>query len=726
MRNKITILFLLLTFSLHINAQTELITLETRNLQMTFCTRPGDPLRLQHWGDKLLHPEDMKEKMDNGQSGVDYYPTFGGSWDITPALRLTQADGILTTELAYVSSQRKSIDENREELIVSMKDKLYPVFVNLHFVAYKNEDIVAQSISVYHTGKGIVKVDEIASSYLPIAATSYYLSYFSGPWGAEMQTKEEELMPGIKVLDNKKGIKTTHGETPFFLLSTDKKIEEHSGKVYAGALAWSGNFSLAFQLDHRNILHVFGGMNPFASSYLLKTNEVLQTPEMILTYSSEGKGRVSRNYHDWVRKYNMAHGDKVHSILLNSWEGTYFNFDEKKIREMIDNAAALGVEMFVLDDGWFGNKYPRDNDKAGLGDWQVNKKKLPDGIGELADYAVRKGIKFGLWIEPEMVNPKSELAEQHPEWVVKSGKRDIPTMRNQWLLDLTNPKVQDFIVRTFDEVIGMSKNISYIKWDANRHVRNIGSEYLPRENQTHFWHDYIKGLYAVYERIRAKHPDIEIQACSSGGGRMDFGSLKYHDEFWTSDNTNALDRIFIQSGVSHFFPAIAIASHVSTSPNHQTGMVLPIKFRFDVAMSGRLGLELQPKDIPSKEMKFVKEAIQTYKKIRPIVQQGDLYRLASPYDGNGWASLMYTSKDKKRAVLYVYSLKYHVNDRYVSRLEGLDPDRRYKITELNKVNNKKSFYGNNAVFSGDFLMKHGMLFNISKPYESAIFLLEEE
>jgi len=542
-----------------------------------------------------------------------------------------------------------------------------------------------------------------------------------------MQLKEEKLTPGVKIIESKKGVRTTQSESPSYLLSINGPAKENTGVVYAGSLAWSGNFALSFELDESGILNMLGGMNPFAATYNLKPKQKLQTPEMVLSYSSKGKGQISRNYHDWSRKYALAHGDKIRPIILNSWEGAYFNFDEKVLTDMMDNAASFGIEMFVLDDGWFGNNYPRNGDNAGLGDWQVNKKKLPRGINYLADYAVNKGLKFGIWIEPEMVNPESDLAKKHPEWVVMSGKRDILPMRNQWLLDLSNPKVQDFVFDTFDQVVSMSPNISYIKWDANRHVDNVGSEYLSRENQTHFWYDYVKGLYKVYDRIRAKYPDIEIQLCSSGGGRLDFGALKYHDEFWASDNTNPLNRIFIQYGSNTFFPAIATAAHVSTSPNHQTGQMLPLKFRFDVAMSGRLGMELQPKDIVGDDYAFAKNAIDEYKLIRPVVQFGDLYRLRSPYDESGWASLMYVSKDKKQAVCFAYSLKYHDRTTFFeTKLNGLDPNKNYKIKELNTKSGNHSFSGDGKVFNGDFLMKSGVVLNIGNPFDSSVLLITEE
>ena len=711
---------------------TGIITVSTNDLSMVFSISPDKKVVYNYFGDKFrdvspfLHKK-YKEQPDNGIGYAPViYPAYGGRFFLNPALKLTHDDGVQTTELIYAAHQVKNIDNNRIETVIQLKDPLYPVFVNLNFTAYQKENVICQSVSISHQEKNKLAVENIASAYLPLHADSYYLTHFHGAWASEMQLVEEQLTPGVKRVESKKGIRTTQSENSSFLLSLNGPANEDMGEVYAGSLAWSGNYLASFEIDECGLLHVMSGMNDFASTYNLEPGKTLQTPEMVWTYSSTGKGQVSRNLHDWSRNYASAHGDQELPIVLNSWEGAYFDFNEKTITDMIDDAAAFGVEMFVLDDGWFGNKYPRNSDKVGLGDWQVNRKKLPRGIDYLAKHAVSKGLKFGLWIEPEMVSPKSELAEKHPEWIVKSGKRDIIPMRNQWLLDLSNPEVQDFVVKTFDEVIALSPDISYIKWDANRHVDNFGSEYLSKENQTHFWIDYTKGLYSVYERIRAKHPDVLIQLCSSGGGRLDFGALKYHDEFWASDNTNSLDRIFIQYSTNLFFPAKATAAHVSTTPNHQTGMMAPLKFRFDVAMTGRLGMELQPKDLTGDELPFAEQAIKNYKRIRPIVQFGDLYRLKSPYDGTGWASHMYISKDKKESVFFAYSLKYHGRTTFFeTRLKGLDPAKMYKITELNKAGNS-TFYGDGQVFPGDYLMKAGISLTIGNTYESTVLLITEQ
>ena len=701
----------------------DFIEVKTDNTAMVFVAKEGEPVLFQYWGSRIDSIADFSLVRTVEQQ---LYPAYGGRYFLNPALRLTHDDGVLTTELVFAGVDRDTLDDNRTETVVHLKDTLYPVFVDVHFVAHRAEDVIVQHVTVSHHEAGTVRIGNIASSSFPLHAGAYYLTHFYGSWGAEMQWKEELLTPGIKVIESKKGIRTAQSENPSFLLSLDRPADEDFGDVYGGALAWSGNFKLSFELDEPGVLHTSAGINDFASEYDLDSSLVFQTPDMVLTCSARGKGQVSRNFHDWSRKYALAHGDTLNPVLLNSWEGAYFDFDEKTLTDMMDNAANFGIELFVLDDGWFGNRFPRNDDNAGLGDWQVNSKKLPRGIGYLADYAVSKGLRFGLWIEPEMVNPNSELAQEHPEWVVKSGRRDITVMRNQWLLDMTNPAVQDFVVQTFDEITAMSPNITYIKWDANRHVENVGSEHLPADRQTHFWYDYVKGLYAVYARIREKHPDIEIQLCSSGGGRVDFGALKYHDEFWTSDNTNAVDRIFIQYGTNTIYPVQATASHVSDSPNHQTDLNTSLKFRFDVAMSARLGMELQPKNITGSDYTFAKRAISDYKRIRPIVQLGDLYRLISPYSDSGWASQMYVSKDRTQAAFFAYSLKYHNPTYFETKLKGLDPGKRYKVTELNRRSNHSAFYGDDKTFSGEYLMKAGIRLRLYKPYSSVVLLISEE
>ncbi len=717
----------LLCFTAALRGQNaEIIEIATNDSAMVFVAKSGAPVIFRYWGEKI---NDRHLLLERGyDERFQIYPAFGGLNHANIALSLVHADGSLTTELIYAGSETKVVDGNRVETIIRLRDKLYPVTVDIHFMAHKAENVITQRAVVSHQEEKPLRVENIVSSYITLRANSYYLTNFHGSWGREMRVTEERLAQGVRLIEEyRKGVQTTMADNPSFMLSLNHPADEDAGDVYAGALAWSGNYNLRFAVDEREVFHFTGGMNPFASVRVLEPGEILETPEMVLTYSPRGRGQASRNLHDWCRNYALAHGGEPRPILLNSWEGAYFTFDEKTITDMIDSAADFGLEMFVLDDGWFGNEYPRDNAKAGLGDWQVNKKKLPRGISYLADYAVSKGLRFGIWIEPEMVNPNSELAKKHPEWVVKSPGREIPQERNQWVLDLSNPAVQDFVVKTFDEIVALSPNITYIKWDANRPIFSVGSEYLPNDRQTHFWQDYVRGLYSVYERVRAKHPDITLQLCSSGGARLDFGALKYHDEFWTSDSTNAVDRVLIQYGTNMIYPAMATASHVSPSPNHQTGVALPLKFRFDVAMSGRLGMEMMPKDFSPEEWAFAKKAVQNYKLIRPVVQFGDLYRIFSPYEGNARAAMTYVSKDKKQAVFFGYTLQHCARmSTFDVRLKGLDPAKNYRVIELNPKSPRGAFPGNGKTFSGDYLMKAGVSLRIHRPHESVVLHLTEK
>ena len=708
----------------------KVIEIDTRSTSLVYAVDQNGRLIFQHYGKTVDYAENFRHHKSYSKPDTDRdfsyeaYPTFGLGNINEPALAVIHADGSLNTELAFESVESES-NSDFTETVIYLKDRVYDFTVELHTKAYFNEDVITQWTVIENNENGAVNLNNFASSFLPLKAESYYLTHFYGAWAGEMSVAEEKLENGIKVIECKKGVRTTQTENASFILSLNHPSLENSGECYGGALAWSGNYRLAFQVDEWRTLNVVTGINPFLSAWSLKPGESFSTPEMIYTFSNEGRGQVSRNLHDWGRKYGMTGGTEIHDIVLNSWEGAYFTFDENTLSGMMNDAAEMGIETFVLDDGWFGNKYPRNNDDAGLGDWQTNTKKLPRGLDYLIDYAHSKGLKFGLWIEPEMVNPESELAENHPEWIVQSNGRDKITWRNQLLLDLSNPKVQDFVFNVFDSLLTAHPGIEYIKWDANRHVEQAGSTYLSDSEQTHFWVAYTRGLYSVYDRIRAKYPDFVIQDCASGGGRLDYGALKYHNEYWTSDNTDPLSRIFIQYGTTLIYPPVGAASHVSTSPNHQTQRMTPLKFRFDVAMTGRLGMELQPKDIQGDDRVFAEEAIKNYKEfVRPLVTHGDLYRLKSPYDEGGWASQLFVAKSKQSAVFYAFSLEPHLRGIYPTiKLNGLDPNKNYQIKEINK-NGKSRFWGDGQTFSADYLMNVGVELKIADQYDSAVFMLK--
>ena len=578
-------------------------------------------------------------------------------------------------------------------------------------------------------------MNQFASAYLPIRRGNVWLSSLSGSWANEGRLVQEALTPGMKIIKNKDGVRNSHTAHAEVMFSLDGKPQENTGNVIGAALCYTGNYKLRIDTDDSEYHQFYAGINEENSAYNLAKSEKFQTPALALTYSQEGLSGASRNFHRWGRTYKLAHGNTPRKILLNSWEGVYFDINQAGMDQMMGDIASMGGELFVMDDGWFGDKYPRNTDNSSLGDWTVDKRKLPEGIEGLLRDAKKHGVNFGIWIEPEMSNTTSELYEKHPDWILKAPEREPVLGRGgtQVVLDLANPEVQDFIFQIVDNLMTSYPEIDYIKWDANMGIMNHGSNYLTKDNQSHMYIEYHRGFEKVCQRIRAKYPDLTIQACASGGGRANWGCLPYFDEFWVSDNTDALQRIYMQWGTSYFFPAIAMASHISAAPNHQTFRTIPLKYRIDVAMSGRLGMEIQPKNMTDEEKALCKQAIADYKQIRPIVQFGDIYRLVSPYDRLGVASLMYTTPEKDKAVFYWWKTEHFVNEHLPRvKMAGLNPDKQYRIKELNRIDNQPlSFEGKS--FSGEFLMsngleipyKHTVDYHKQNDYASRVLLLEE-
>lgn len=721
MKNLFSIaLIAIFAYSNNLIAQT--IHIQTKNSSLVFQVEKNKVY--QSYFGKHINSVAGIETMGNVYRSA--YPAFGDGGDREVALIATHADGTMATDLFYVDF-KQTTEGNIQSTTIRLKDGKKPFFVELHFNAYQEESVIEQWVIIRHEENGRVKLEQYASSTIGFMANSYYLTQFYGCWAREMRVIEEPLTSGIKSIETKRGIRATEFENPSFILSLNQPASEDNGEVVMGALAWQGNFRLNFEVDNVEICQMTAGINPFASAYNLESGKEFKTPRMILTYSDAGKNGATINMHRWARKYNLRDGDKERPIVLNSWEGAYFDFDAARLKSMMDGAAEMGAEMFVLDDGWFGNKYPRNNDKAGLGDWQVNKTKLPNGLGDLIDYAESKGLKFGIWLEPEMVNPASELAKNHPDWIIqRKNYRELLLQRTQLVLDLSNPKVQDFAFGALDELLKQNPRIAYVKWDANRNIQNFGSTYLGDSDQSMLWIEYAKGLENVMSRFAAKYPNVILQDCSSGGGRVEYGSLKYAHEFWASDCTDPFERLFVQWGTNHIYPAIATGAHVTKSPNHQTERDTPLKFRFDMAMSGRLGIEMRPSDFDAEDLIFAKKAVETYKKIRPIIQFGDLYRIQSPYDTDGFASINYVTVDKLRAVWFVYSHNYHNREEQnLFRVKGLDPNGKYQITELNMEGKKSVIPCNQKILSGDLLMQRGIEMQIKKPLDSGVFLLEK-
>lgn len=663
------------------------------------------------------------------------YPVFGNYPEGESALSLTMPDGNMTLDLRPAGEPRVEVDNNGNTVTsIPLADRYYPVGVTLNYRAFPKEDVIETWVEIANNGKKPLRLDRFESGAVPFRGTDAWMTSLYGTWANEGRVNNEPLTPGMKVIQNKDGVRNSHTSHAEVMLSLDGRPSETSGRVIGAALVYGGNYRLRVCSDDHGRHQFFAGIHPDESSYRLMPGEIFTTPLLALTFSDSGLGPVSRNFHRWGRLYHMTHGTEVNPILLNSWEGVYFNIDEPKMAAMMKDIADMGGELFVMDDGWFGR---RDDDSSSLGDWEVDTRKLPNGIGGLTDVARRNGIKFGIWIEPEMTNSNSELYRKHPDWIIKAANRDIVEGRGgtQLVLDLSNPEVQDFIYNMVDTLLTNNPEIAYVKWDANAPVMQYGSQYLSADRQSELSIRYHRGFKSIMERIRAKHPEVAIQACASGGGRANWGVLEDFDEFWVSDNTDAFQRLAAQWGTSYFFPAMAMGSHISAVPNHTTFRVVPLKFRCDVAMTGRLGMEIQPRDMSEEERDFCRRVIETYKGVRDVVQLGDLYRLVSPFENRGVVSLMYVSPVKDKAVYYWFRTNNDYSAPLVTRplMQGLDPEAYYKVTELNAVD-LRPLPCEGKVFSGKFLMDNGLEMRPSHDlawgkktdYCSRVLLLEKQ
>ena len=718
----IQITFLSLILSLPSMAWKGEVTIETPTIQLLLHADEGQDLRMAYFGSKTATMQEVRDAGDD--INFSALPAFGTVDMIhLPAIQIEHANGDQNLELRVENVELKD-EANAKTHVFTMQDKLMPVTVKVFYKAYKNVDIIETWTEITHQEKKAVTLKRYDSGHLTIRKGDVWMTHLHGDWASETDITQEPLTRGLQIIRNSDGARNAHLDAPEVMFSLDGQPQENYGRTIGAALCWSGNFELRVNTTDKNFHHFYAGIDPQASQYVLEPKQAFETPHLAMTYSEKGMGGVSRNFHRWARTEGMLHrGTNMGDILLNSWEGLYFDINEERMLKMMDDIKELGGELFVMDDGWFGDKYQRNNDSSTLGDWVTDKKKLPNGLKALCDAAKERGIKFGIWIEPEAVNTKSELFEKHPEWALQTKGRELKLGRGgtQLVLDMTNPKVQDFAFNIVDDLLTQYPEISYIKWDANASIQNVGSLYLPMAKQVNLYVDYHLGLLKVLQRIREKYPNVVIQDCASGGGRANYGLLPYFDEFWVSDNTDALQRVYIQWGTSLFFPANAMAAHINHCPYWNTGgRIIPVKFRCDVAMSGRLGIELQPKDMTQEERSQVESCFKDYKQLRQVVQTGDLYRLISPYDKKGIASLMYT-KDNS-AVLFVYKVdNYYGQPLPRIRMAGLNPDTTYTLTEKNVRVGQKPCGLDGKHFTGKFLMSVGIEVPLWEDYASRVF-----
>ena len=698
----------LILMTVALPAMAEKVSVNTKGMSLILDVENGKPAQYLYFGTKL-NPNDLQNLKVATDGRMDAYPAYGLNTPAEAALAMRHSDGNLSTALVATGCDVKN-EGKASVTTVHLKDPVYNIKVDLKYRAYNDVDMIEAWTEILNGEKGTVTLTTFASAMLPIRRGDVWMSHLSGTWAAEGQLSHEKLQPGEFVIRNNDGTRNSHTDHAEVMFSLDGKGQENVGNVIGAALVYSGNYKLKTVTDDTEYHYFFASINEQNSEYHLKKGETFKTPALALTYSTQGLSGASRNFHKWGRKYILAHGDKERDILLNSWEGVYFDINQKGMDQMMADIHSMGGELFVMDDGWFGTKYPRVTDNCALGDWVVDTKKLPNGIEGLLSDARKKQVKFGIWIEPEMTNTTSMLYEKHPDWVIKAPKRDAVLGRGgtQLVLDLSNPKVQDFVFGVVDNLLTKYPDIAYIKWDANMPIMNHGSQYLSAAEQSHLYIAYHQGFAKVIDRIRAKYKDVVIQCCASGGGRANWGMLRGFDEFWVSDNTDAMQRIYMQYGTSYFFPAIAMASHISAVPNHTVFRTTSLKYRIDVAMSGRLGMEIQPKNMTDEEKALCRKAISEYKEIRPVVQFGDLYRLVSPYDNQGLSSIMYVSESKNKAVFYWWKLAnfYNVHLPRV-KMAGLDENKMYKVKELDVIDNRPLDCEGKS-YSGKYLMEHGL------------------
>ena len=603
----------------------KVIRISTNSDELILLVQSNGLLEQVYFGSRLNNEPEVSslywDKSDewnvmNGTGRRNYYET---------AAAVTHNDGNLSVELKYVSHTQKNVPGGTET-VINLKDSHYPLDVKLIYTAYKDENVFTCRTEFSHNEKKPIILNQYASNMLYFRENSYYLNQFTGNWAREATIDSQELKVGKKVLDTRLGSRSAMFTHPFFQLGLGSQVSETSGNVLVGTIAWTGNFRFTFEVDESNNLRVISGINSTSSEYSLAPGTIFRTPEFIYTLSHNGAGEATRNLHDWARRYCVKDGMGDRMTLLNNWENTLFSFDQEKLSSLMYEAKALGVDMFLLDDGWFGNgDNARNDDRAGLGDWDVNRKKLPEGIPALVKAAKDAGVKFGIWIEPEMVNPKSELFTKHPDWAIVDPNRETVYFRNQLVLDMSNPKVQDYVFGVVDKIMKENPEVAFFKWDCNSPITNAYSPYLG-EKQSQLYVDHTRGVYSVLERVKAAYPDLPMMMCSGGGARCDYEGLKYFDEFWCSDMTDPVDRCYIQWGFSHIFPVKTMCAHV-TNANRTAS----VKFRMDVASMCKLGFDIGLQTLSKNELEFCRQAVNNWNNLKPVILDGDLYHLVSPY-----------------------------------------------------------------------------------------------
>lgn len=651
------------------------------------------------------------------------YPCYGSADLRTPAFHAEYENGSAVTVLEYAGYEifkgKKPLsglpatyvedDSEAETLEITLRDALTGIEAVLSYTVFNDFDAIAKSVRIKNGGSGRVNLKSVISSTAYLFDKEFDFVHLQGSWARERHIQKVPLANGSFSVDSKR-VSSSHHHSPFMALSR-RETTESQGEVFGFSLVYSGNFIAQAEANAYDTVRLNMGINPFGFNWLLCPGEEFQAPEVVCVYSANGFGDMSRNYNRLYRT-RLCRGkyrDAERPVLINNWEATYFDFDEEKILNIAKKAQSVGVELMVLDDGWFGK---RDSDNCSLGDWKVDRNKLPDGIESLAEKVNKLGMKFGLWFEPEMISEDSELYRAHPDWCIHiDGRRRTPS-RNQLVLDLTRGDVCEYVVSAVASVL-KSTPISYVKWDMNRNISEIGSALLPPERQQELPHRYMLGLYSVLEQLTSEFPDVLFEGCSGGGGRFDAGMLYYFPQYWTSDDTDAIERLYIQYGTSMVMPSSSMGAHVSAVPNHQVGRTTPLVTRGHVAMSGQFGYELDLATLTEDELKTVAEQIKEFKEIRETVHKGDMYRLKSPFEG-GNCAWEFVSEDKAQAVMmYVTVLATPQPPLTCVKLDGLDAGAKYREKKSGKI------------YGGDYLMNVGLYFEDCHDFISKMMVFEK-
>lgn len=664
------------------------------------------------------------------------YPSYGTTDFRYPAHAVTNQLGSHVTTFQYQNYQIQKgkpalpdlpatyveSEQEADTLLITLKDPVLNLRLVLSYTIFANRPVITRNARFINDSDQDYQIENAMSTSVDLASDQFELLQLNGAWARETHVEVNQLATGIQSVSSTQGA-SSHVHNPFFALKRPEATE-HTGDVYGFSLVYSGNFLGQVEVDTYGVSRVMIGINPFRFSWKLTPNQSFQTPEAVMVFSDSGLNGMSQAYHSLYRE-RLARGywrDRTRPILINNWEATYFDFNEEKVLEIAATAKDLGVELFVLDDGWFSERH---DDSSSLGDWFENKNKLPNGIKGLSEKIEDLGMQFGLWFEPEMISKGTQLFEEHSDWLIASPDREPSHGRNQYILDFSRQEVVDHMYQLMDNIISDAK-ISYIKWDMNRFMTEVYSKVLPPDQQGEVFHRYILGVYSLYERLIEKYPDILFESCAGGGGRFDPGMLYYAPQTWTSDNTDAVERLKIQYGISMAYPLSSIGSHVSAIPNHQVGRMAPIETRANVAYFGTFGYELDITQLSDAEKAAVKQQTDFFKEKRELIQKGKFHRLMNPFESNETA-WMVVANDQNAAIVGYYQVLARPNERYKRiKLTGLNPDQCYSIEGTDK-----SYYGDELmnigiILADNFTDRANEYWSQEKPgdYNSKVFVLK--